>query len=305
MVALLDLADIQDAKIDTPARLLVHSAQQIRGLLVGEDEDNLGSREITFTYPENPQGEKTVNITARIPYSSRLFHSNGGFLLPSIKPIEATKDLSPFPLLITSIPSDSVPTNTPAIPDDVATYEQLLYWAASIEETLGLQDYQNVVIRVFDSNPSSAFIEIEAQFLLNHERWQLGGDLISSIQLPTKEYNLANSPIQSTEITQDFPVTIFEPGEIFLGTFEVGGNVTAVRINHPFDFNEDADFFGFQIDGGDTSVLLFQSVIDNGSVTIPFDEFDHIAIEGSQFTMFADLDSLSYPVDLIITAVLE
>ena len=89
MVALLDLADIQDAKIDTPARLLVHSAQQIRGLLVGEDEDNLGSREITFTYPENPQGEKTVNITARIPYSSRLFHSNGGFLLPSIKPIEA------------------------------------------------------------------------------------------------------------------------------------------------------------------------------------------------------------------------
>lgn len=267
MVSLLPISDIQDANIDTAERILIHSAQQLRRLNVGENNENVADQQVAFTYPIGNDGSRFIEARVRLRYNSRAFHENGGLLLPAI--VETSQG-QPQNIQFTSIPTPIIPFNLPAIPEDISLYEQLLFWAASIIEPLGETNRGLVEISVFDANQSGSLIDIRARFLFNFQRWHLGGDLISSVQALSDNYNLAESPVetQSPFNTEVFPVNVETSDLYILGNAQQIGFLLFIEVDFIVDINAGDEIYFYLGD------FFFEGDLINGTIQDGKTRFD-------------------------------
>ncbi len=212
MVALIPKAKIEALNIDTVERAIVFAGLALRAAIVGADNSNNQSREITLNTRVSRDNTVTLTISATLSFDSYNFHTLGGDLLGNLGEVEATtEDLSrAFNFEV----KPSIP-NTPSIPDypeeEITTFEKyLLFYSlilfASVDEFRN--DY--VKLSFLSGTKGDAQLKLNLAIPIQLSSWLLGDNYINSTLRIVEAYNaptlgkvksiLTNAEILTNEI---------------------------------------------------------------------------------------------------------
>ncbi len=212
MVALIPKAEIEALNIDTVERAIVFAGLALRAAIVGADNSNNQSREITLNTRVSRDNTVTLTISATLSFDSYNFHTLGGDLLGNLGEVEATtEDLSrAFNFEV----KPSIP-NTPSIPDypeeEITTFEKyLLFYSlilfASVDEFRN--DY--VKLSFLSGTKGDAQLKLNLAIPIQLSSWLLGDNYINSTLRIVEAYNaptlgkvksiLTNAEILTNEI---------------------------------------------------------------------------------------------------------
>lgn len=192
MVALIPKVEIEALNIDTVERAIVFAALALRAAIVGSDNSNNQSRQVTLNTRVARDSTVTLTISATLSFNAYNFHVLGGDLLGNLGEVEATtSDLSgEFNFEV----KPSVP-NTPSIPnypeDEITSFEKyLLFYSlilfASLEETRN--DY--VKLSFLSGTKGDAQLKLTLAIPIQLSSWLLGDNYINSTLRIVEVYNV-------------------------------------------------------------------------------------------------------------------
>ncbi len=194
MVALILKAEIEALNIDTVERAIVFAALALRAAIVGADNSNNQSRQITLNTKIARDNTVTLSIGATLPFNAYNFHVFGGDLFSNLIEVEAvTNDLSgQFNFEV----KPSTPT-IPIIPDyperEIITFEQyLLYYSLTLFASLESKRNNYVKLSFLSGTKGHAQIKLSLEIPINLNKWLLGDNYINSTRRIVDNYSIPN-----------------------------------------------------------------------------------------------------------------
>ncbi len=212
MVALIPKAEIEALNIDTVERAIVFAALALRAAIVGSDNSNNQSRQVTLNTRVARDSTVTLSISATLSFNAYNFHVLGGDLISNLIEIEAiTTDLSgQFNFDVSS----SVP-NVPIIPnypeDEITTFEQyLLFYSLTLFASLEEARNDYIKLSFLSGTKGDAQVKLSLAMPIQLTKWLLGDNYINSTLRIVEAYNaprlgevgsiLTNAEILTNEI---------------------------------------------------------------------------------------------------------
>lgn len=194
MVALIPKGEIEALNIDTVERAIVFAALALRAAIVGSDNSNNQSRQVTLNTRVARDNTVTLAISATLSFNAYNFHVLGGELISNLIEVEAvTPDLSgQFNFNV----APSVP-NMPFIPDypeaEITTFEQYLVFYfltlfASLEEAKN--DY--IKLSFLSGTKGDAQLKLSLNIPIQFSKWLLGDNYINSTLRIVEQYSAPN-----------------------------------------------------------------------------------------------------------------
>ncbi len=183
MVALLPKTIINNLRIDTVERAIVFAALALRAAIIGTDNSNSKSRDVTLNIRINRDNTANLDIDISLAFNGYDFYVQAGNLIDNIINFDTVSiDLeSQFNFTV----SPTLPS-IPRIPDydetKIDSFEKyFLYYIFVL--LASIEDKNNKVIQIsfLQGIPGNAKIKIDCAIPIDLNNWLLGDNYINSV----------------------------------------------------------------------------------------------------------------------------
>ena len=203
MVALIPFAEIEALNIDTVERAIVFAALALRAAIVGADNSNNQSREVTINSRVNRDNTVTLSITAYLLFNAYNFYGSGGNLVDNI--IEFSTVENDLSVKLDFVVEPSNPIN-PVIPDypenTITTFEQyLLYYSLILFASLSEKRNNFVKLSFLGGIKGDAQLKLTLAIPIQLDSWLLGDNYVNSTQRLVDSYTVPIEESQTEEET--------------------------------------------------------------------------------------------------------
>lgn len=212
MVDLIPKTEIEALNIDSVERAIVFAALALKAAIVGADNSNNKSRDVTLNVRINRDNTSDLDINVLLAFDAYGFYTAGGNLIDNLFEFDViTSNLSSQ---LSYTVEASIPS-LPAIPDYdenvINSFEKyLLYYAFILLASLEDKNTKIVTISFLQGLPEDAKIKLNFLVPLNVDKWLLGDNYLNSLLRVVTSYQ---SPVIIPDINP-------EPIENILGVLD-------------------------------------------------------------------------------------
>ncbi len=190
MVALIPKAEIEALNIDTVERAIIFAALALRAAIVGADNSNNKSREVTLNSRVNRDNTVTLSIGATLLFNAYQFYAEGGDLVSNILEFSTVENDLSGQLDFETSPSDLPDPVIPDYPEDkILSFEQyLLYYSLILFASLDEKRNSYVNLSFLVGSKGDAQLKLSLAIPINLNTWLLGDNYINATQRIVDSY---------------------------------------------------------------------------------------------------------------------
>ena len=190
MVALIPKAEIEALNIDTVERAIVFAALALRAAIVGANNSNNKSREVTLNSRVNRDNTVTLSIGATLLFNAYQFYADGGDLISNILEFSTVENELSGQLDFETSPSDPPDPVIPDYPEDkILSFEQyLLYYSLILFASLDEKRNSYVNLSFLVGSKGDAQLKLSLAIPINLNTWLLGDNYINATQRIVNSY---------------------------------------------------------------------------------------------------------------------